>query len=995
MKRFFGLAVSLALLAPAVLADAGGQRIPRGMARSAPLQRVLPGSNHASLAISSSSTRAARPDAARRELALADGFWASHAAYEPPLARISRADRPSARTILRPTTLALSSSSLTERVLHAARIPRRATPISGAANHTAPQPLLIEKTNVQRQRLPAAPLVSSRAPDHLILTTASLAAGRWWTYLFDNFEGAFPGYWMLDGSPTWGLTSFRASTGSRSIWCAASHYNAPGPYLNNMNAWIVDGPFNLRNTTSVELYFDYFVDSQPVADAVFIGASTDGVNFTGNAYSGFSAGWVRDAKIILNQFAGSQNVYVGVQFYSDAAIVGEGAYVDNIELDGYIPSSATVDMAVRNPYITDPVEEIFEFDVHNYGPGTAAANSYTIDVFVDGVLDSSARNSTALSPGTTVTWEWQLAYIYSPGPHIIRVELRPDGGDITPADNAISFVMNVVAPTPVDLSPRNVAIISPANGTFDFDVLNAGPGIARAGSYRVRVFVDGQLDSEARNSLSLGAGQSTTWQWQLNYYYAAGPHTIRIDVLSDVPDTNPNNNSISFSWTVPQPSIITDLQLRRLKLKDSLNDVFTFQVRNLGPSYCRPGEYEVRVYVDGLLDGTELNANYLYVGWIADWTWQLNYLYPPGLHVVTIEAWPLGADLRPRDNSQSVSLLKPGQNLSVLPIATITAVVNVQVSAVFSSTNGAPPYTWRISSGSLPAGLYLAGNGVLSGVPSSPGSFAATVEARDAAGVTAFTPLSLVVLNSTTSLPLAVLARALPPAFVNVSYNVQLQATGGASPYQWLPISGFPQGTSLSSAGVLSGTPAFPGNYNLNVLVSDSASASAAATLSLPVLPASKYLNASIRKASIKIPWQLHEQGQPASDTLSFRAVCDLPIDFVLDRYSRLVMWIGDYALSFNTPRQAVWQRTATFKTSDATGMKASATITRSGQQLRIVVSLKRANLAAALAHYGVSKTGPPTAIVPVRISLNGTDTGQRSLQLTYALKGATGRLKL
>lgn len=992
MKRSFCITASLALLASVVLAGSSGQRIPRGASYSAAHERVLASGSVASLAATSASTRAARPDAARRELSLADGALASHATHEPLFARISRADRPSARTILRPAAPMLSSSR-TERVIHAARIPRRAAPIA-AAHLSYPQPLLIEKTNVQRQRLPASPPSPSRPLNHLILNNAALA-GSWWTYLFDNFEGAFPGYWMLEGSPTWGLTSFRASTGSRSVWCAGSHYTAPGPYLNNMNGWIVDGPFNLRNTTSVELYFDYFVDSQPAADAVFIGASTDGVNFTGNAYSGFSAGWVRDAKIILNQFAGSQNIYVGVQFFSDAAIVGEGAYVDNIELDGYIPSSATVDMVVRNPYITDPVEEIFEFDVHNYGPGTAAANSYTIDVFVDGVLDSSARNATALSPGSTVSWQWQLAYIYAPGPHTIRVELRPDGGDIAPADNAITFVMTVVAPTPVDLSPRNVAIISPANGSFDFDVLNAGPGIARAGSYRVRVFVDGQLDSEARNSLSLGAGQTTTWQWQLNYYYPAGPHTIRIDVLVDVPDNNPNNNSISFSWTVPQPSIITDLQLRRLKLTDSLNDVFTFQVRNLGPSYCRSGEYEVRVYVDGLLDGTERNANYLYVGWIADWTWQLNYIYPPGLHVVTIEAWPLGADLKPRDNTQSVSLLKPGQNLSVLPIATITAVVNTNVSVTFSATNGAPPYTWRVSGGSLPAGLSLAGNGLLSGVPTSAGSFSATVEARDAAGLTVFTPLSIVVFNSTSSLPLSVLVQALPPAFVNVSFSVHLQAVGGTAPYQWSPVSGFPQGTSLSSAGIFSGTPAVAGEYNLNVLVSDAGSSSVTATLSLPVLPASKYLNARIRKCSIKIPWQLHDQGQPAADTLSFRAICDLPIDFVLDRYSHLVLWIGDYALSFNTPRQAVWQRTATFKTSDANGMNATATITRSGQQLRIIVSLKRANLAAALAHYGVSKTGPSAAIVPVRISLNGTDTGQRSLQLTYALKGTTGRLKL
>ncbi|MCX7847187.1 MAG: putative Ig domain-containing protein [bacterium] len=851
----------------------------------------------------------------------------------------------------------------------------------------------MEWPNVQRTRTGAVPLparLTGRVP-----LRERATAGRWWAYLFDNFEGFFPGYWLRFGTPTWSTTGFRASTGTRSIWCAASHYAPPGPYLNNMNAWIVDGPFNLRNTTIVEVYFDYFVDTQPVADTLFIGVSTDAVNFVGSAYSGYSAGWVRDAKISFNQFAGAESLYVGVQFSSDAGVVGEGAYVDNIELDGYIPSSARVDMAVRNAVVTDPVEEVFEFDVHNYGPATAASNSYTIDVYVDGVLDSSARNSTPLVPGATVTWEWQLAYIYSPGPHLIRVELHPDDGDIAVSDNALTFTMQIVAPSPVDLRPQNLAIISPAQGTFDFDVYNAGPGTARSGSYRVRVLVDGLLDSQARNSMALAPGQSATWQWQLAYAYPAGVHSIRVDVLPDLPDANPANNSLTFSWTVPQPAIITDLRLRRLKLKDPVNDVFTFQVINYGPSDCHPGDYEIRVYVDGLLDGSELNANYLYVGWIADWTWQLNYVYPPGLHVVTIEAWPLGADLRPRDNTQSVSLLEPGQNLAILPLATVTAVLNTRVSTVFTATNGAPPYSWRISAGALPAGLVLGGNGVLAGSATTSGTFFCTLEARDAAGLTAFAPLSIRVFPTAAALPPTLLDAALPPAFVNVAYAAQLTAVGGSAPYAWSPLSGFPPGTGLSTSGLLAGTPSLAGEFRPRVAITDSASTLGEAVLFLPVLPGSRYLSAAVRKCSITIPWVKHDRGEAYSDSLSFRAVAPLPVDFVLDRYTRLVVWIGDYALSFDVPRQAMWQRMVKFKGAGPGAAKARALITCVGQQLRISVSVQGADLATALAPYGLSKTGPATLIIPVRLSLNGTDTGQRSLQLSYRSNGAVGRLKL
>lgn len=935
--------------------------------------------------------RAPRIGSVACEFAPLSGAHTVHAYLEFAADHRTLSDRPSrgAHSRLRSTSLSFASSNLLEKIRHPVRVQRVVNPVA-----IPPAGVLIERTNVQRRRAFAHPALVARSSHHRDSSFIPTLAGRWWAYLFDDFEGAFPGYWLLYGDPTWGRTSYRASTGARSVWCAGSQYAAPGPYPNNMDAWIVDGPFNLRNTTLVELYFDYFVDSEPLNDTLFVGVSTDGINFTGNAYSGLSGGWIRDAKLVLSAYTNASALYVGVQFSSDAALVGEGAYVDNIELDGYIPSDAYVDMALRNLVVTDPVEEIFEFDVHNYGPATASSNFYAIDVYVDGVLDSSARNATPLPPGTTIRWTWQLAYIYSPGPHLIRVELRPDNGDIAPADNAISFIMTVVAPVSVDLSPRNLAIISPADGTFDFDVYNAGPGTARAGSYRVRVLVDGVLDSEARNALALAPGQSVTWQWQLAYAYPAGSHTIRIEVVPDVPDTNPYNNALSFSWTVPQPAIITDLRLRRLKLKDSLNDVFTFQVINLGPTYCRPGEYEIRVYVDGLLDGTERNAEYLYVGWIADWTWQLNYLYPPGLHVVTVEAWPLGADLRPRDNTQSASLLKPGQSLAVLPIATVTAVLNARVSAVCSATNGAPPYTWRVSSGALPAGLFLAGNGLLAGTPTTHGVFSATIEARDAAGLTAFAPLSIHVLPSAVALPPSVLDRALPPAFVNTSYSVQLTAIGGSAPYSWTPISGLPFGTALSSAGILSGTPAYAGVYTPVVAVTDAGSATTFTTLTVPVLPAARYLNCAIHKCSVAIPWQKHAQGQHTVDTLSFRAVCDLPFDFVLDRYSQFILWIGDYPLSFNVSRRAVAQRVVTFTTTTPEGGKAIASVVRSGQRLRISASLKRANLVPALAPYGLIQSGPASLVLPVRIVLNQTDTGRRSLLFNYRLQGFTGRLK-
>lgn len=50
-----------------------------------------------------------------------------------------------------------------------------------------------------------------------------------------------------------------------------------------------------------------------------------------------------------------------------------------------------------------------------------------------------------------------------------------------------------------------------------------------------------------------------------------------------------------------------------------------------------------------------------------------------------------------------------------------TAVVNSPYSATLQASSGTPPYTWAVTSGSLPAGLTLnASTGVISGTPTAP-----------------------------------------------------------------------------------------------------------------------------------------------------------------------------------------------------------------------------------------------------------------------------------
>jgi hypothetical protein len=76
-----------------------------------------------------------------------------------------------------------------------------------------------------------------------------------------------------------------------------------------------------------------------------------------------------------------------------------------------------------------------------------------------------------------------------------------------------------------------------------------------------------------------------------------------------------------------------------------------------------------------------------------------------------------------------------------LPDATLNAPYSVPLGA----TGGTPPYTWSLASGTLPAGLTLSNGGVISGTPTSRGTFGFAVRATDSNGQSATQPLNIIV----------------------------------------------------------------------------------------------------------------------------------------------------------------------------------------------------------------------------------------------------------
>jgi len=94
--------------------------------------------------------------------------------------------------------------------------------------------------------------------------------------------------------------------------------------------------------------------------------------------------------------------------------------------------------------------------------------------------------------------------------------------------------------------------------------------------------------------------------------------------------------------------------------------------------------------------------------------------------------------------------------------------------------------------------------------------------------------------------PLRVTTYNLPNATQGVSYNQQLQASGGQPPYSWSLARGsgsLPTGLSLSASGVISGAPAIHGTYYFYVQATDTTNATAEQALSLTIQSAAPITN--------------------------------------------------------------------------------------------------------------------------------------------------------
>ena len=207
----------------------------------------------------------------------------------------------------------------------------------------------------------------------------------------------------------------------------------------------------------------------------------------------------------------------------------------------------------------------------------------------------------------------------------------------------------------------------------------------------------------------------------------------------------------------------------------------------------------------------------------------------PGTHQVTVTATDTAGDSGSATFSWTVEP-DSGGDLTLPNPGTLTGTVGVEAGVKLTVSGGTGPYTWTVDG--LPPGLPLDANGsdtaVINGVPTAGGTYRVTAGVTAATGGSAQIQFDWIIAGGGGQV--TVPSPGNQTATVGNPVNLQLSASGGTAPYTW-SATGLPANLSISSSGLITGTPTTPGTATVTVTATDSANASGSATFAWRVDP--------------------------------------------------------------------------------------------------------------------------------------------------------------
>jgi len=152
-------------------------------------------------------------------------------------------------------------------------------------------------------------------------------------------------------------------------------------------------------------------------------------------------------------------------------------------------------------------------------------------------------------------------------------------------------------------------------------------------------------------------------------------------------------------------------------------------------------------------------------------------------------------------------------------------------SQSIQTTGGVPTISFILLSGTLPTGLTLSSAGVLSGTPTTAGTFNFTIQASDQIGSTGSRAYTVIVSD-----PLQITTTTLTNGFVGATYSQTVLTSGGRAPVTFALTPALPPGLTLNATtGAITGTPTTAGTTTFTVTATDADGRTASRSLSITV----------------------------------------------------------------------------------------------------------------------------------------------------------------
>jgi uncharacterized protein YhjY with autotransporter beta-barrel domain len=252
--------------------------------------------------------------------------------------------------------------------------------------------------------------------------------------------------------------------------------------------------------------------------------------------------------------------------------------------------------------------------------------------------------------------------------------------------------------------------------------------------------------------------------------------------------------------------------------------------------------------------------------------------------------------------------LNTGSNsLAINPSSLPNGTQGVAYSQTVTASGGTGPYTYSVSSGSLPNGLSLNTNsGVISGTPSVGGSFSFTVRGDDSIGN--FGTRNYTVNIGSNSL--VINPATLPNGTVGASYSQSVTASGGTGPYTYSVSSGsLPTGLSLNtSTGAITGTPSAGGTYTFTIHAVDSINNFGSRSYTVNIGTVSLTVNpASLPGGSVGTPYSQTVSATGGTGTYTFSVISgSLPTGLSLNASTGAITGTPSAAATSNFTIQAI-----------------------------------------------------------------------------------------